>query len=190
MESWQPGQGKLEEMECHKAPAASQCGISWKVMDFSHTPLIPSGNHPDAYLQGLPLLPGAKLPVRNRSANAIRASPNTKWHLCLTNAVLFFTGTNLKVNSNNHCTYFLCQCVKGVSCKIYSRFGMAYSSFDNKILRYFLKYVNAQEGRSGGNKALIPKLFSALSAGLLITALCFDDTEICFWAFFFLFVSK
>lgn len=65
-------------------------------MDFSRTPLIPNGNHPDAYLQGLPLLPGAKVPVRNRSANAIRASPNTKWHLCLTNAVLFFNGRNLK----------------------------------------------------------------------------------------------
>lgn len=68
--SWHPGRGKLGEMECHKAPAASQCGISWKVMDFSHTPLIPSANQPDAYLQGLCPLPGVKLPVRNCSANA------------------------------------------------------------------------------------------------------------------------
>lgn len=36
-------------------------------------------------------------------------------------------------------------------------------------------------------KALIHRLFSALSAGLLITALCFDDKEIYFWAFIRLF---
>lgn len=63
---WSPGSqaGKLKEMECHIPPPASQHGIRSKVMDFSHTPLLPSGNHPHAYLQGLALLQGAKLLVK------------------------------------------------------------------------------------------------------------------------------
>lgn len=56
MKPWQWDQ----EMEWHITPQASQHGIRSKVMDSLHTPLLPSGNHEDIYLQGQALLPGVK----------------------------------------------------------------------------------------------------------------------------------